>query len=153
MKYPWYVSLATLGPLGYTQGSGTWATLVTLPLAYLVASHVADPLTHGLILMVLMIATLMCVQYAMAFFPGDHDPSAIVLDEIIGCFIVWWNLPLNAFSLIAGVCIFRVLDIFKPFGINRIENLTSPWGIVLDDVVAALLTNVVVRLLIVFIYS
>ena len=152
MKSAWYVSLATLGPLGYLKGSGTWATLITLPLVYVLGNYFLDPLLHAAILCVLLIGTLLCVQYASRFFPGDSDPSAIVLDEVIGCLIVWYGIPLHGFSLIVGLCSFRMLDIFKPLGINQIEDLKSPWGIVFDDVVAALIANAFVRVLLHVLY-
>jgi phosphatidylglycerophosphatase A len=40
---------------------------------------------------------------------------------------------------IAGFLLFRLFDIAKPFGIRKLEDLPGGWGIMFDDVAAALL--------------
>ena len=75
------------------------------------------------------------------------DPSCIILDEMVAmpfCFIglqekamalfpVWWYM-------LAGFVLFRIFDIFKPFGIKKLQELPGGLGVVIDDVVAALAT-------------
>jgi len=39
---------------------------------------------------------------------------------------------------LAGVALFRLFDIAKPLGIRRLQELPGGWGIVIDDVAAAL---------------
>ena len=46
---------------------------------------------------------------------------------------------------LGGLLLFRLFDIAKPFGIRRVQNLTGGWGVVVDDVAAALLTCVVLH--------
>jgi phosphatidylglycerophosphatase A len=36
---------------------------------------------------------------------------------------------------------FRLLDIFKPFPVNRLEGLKGVWGVMADDVAAGLLAG------------
>jgi phosphatidylglycerophosphatase A len=57
------------------------------------------------------------------------------------CFIGWPALlpvaPRWAI-LLAGLALFRLFDITKPFGIDKLQDLPAGWGIVIDDVAAAL---------------
>jgi phosphatidylglycerophosphatase A len=40
--------------------------------------------------------------------------------------------------LLAGFGLFRLFDILKPFGISRLQSLPGGWGVVADDLAAAL---------------
>jgi phosphatidylglycerophosphatase A len=72
------------------------------------------------------------------------DAGEIVLDEVIAiplCFLGWRTLHGVAPAwvlLAAGFALFRLFDIVKPFGIGRLQSLPGGWGVVADDVVAAL---------------
>jgi len=56
------------------------------------------------------------------------------------------GLPFNLFFAAAGFIIFRVLDIFKPYPIRLLEkHFSGGAGIVLDDVAAGILSNLVLR--------
>jgi len=49
-------------------------------------------------------------------------------------------------SVITGFLVFRVLDIWKPYPIRYFEKrLSGGLGIVMDDVVAGLLSNLILR--------
>jgi phosphatidylglycerophosphatase A len=49
-------------------------------------------------------------------------------------------------SVIAGFLVFRALDIWKPYPIRYFEKrLSGGLGIVMDDVVAGLLSNLILR--------
>ena len=84
---------------------------------------------------------------------GEEDPGCIVIDEIAGIILTLSGLPFNITSMTAGFLIFRVLDIWKPYPIRRLENKFSGGiGIVLDDVVAGILSNVILRVFIIVVY-
>jgi phosphatidylglycerophosphatase A len=77
---------------------------------------------------------------------GEEDPGCIVIDEIAGIILTLSGLPFNITSMTAGFLIFRALDIWKPYPIRLLENKFSGGiGIVLDDVVAGILSNVILR--------
>jgi phosphatidylglycerophosphatase A len=48
---------------------------------------------------------------------------------------------------------FRLFDIWKPFGINKLQNYPGGIGVVVDDLAAALLTAAVLYLLAFFAVS
>ena len=57
------------------------------------------------------------------------------------------GLPFNLRSVVIGFIIFRAFDIFKPYPIRRMERrLSGGVGVVLDDVVAGIYSNLVLRL-------
>jgi phosphatidylglycerophosphatase A len=66
---------------------------------------------------------------------GLKDPQVVVVDEVAGMLVTM--LPLRVVSwqgVLAGLVIFRVLDVLKPWPIRRLEALPGGWGIVMDDV-------------------
>ena len=81
------------------------------------------------------------IQQALTFFKVA-DPSYIILDEVIGCLITFIGIPVCGLSLFAGFLLFRMFDILKPFGIQRVEKLPGAWGVLLDDCVAGLFANI-----------
>ena len=77
-----------------------------------------------------------------------NDPGCIIIDEIAGFMVALFGLPFNAIYASAGFAIFRLLDILKPFPIRLIEKkLSGGTAIVMDDVVAGIFSNLVLRVL------
>ena len=76
------------------------------------------------------------------------DPGCIVIDEIAGIILTLSGLPFNITSVTAGFLVFRALDIWKPYPIRLLENkFAGGIGIVLDDVAAGILSNLILRFL------
>jgi phosphatidylglycerophosphatase A len=72
----------------------------------------------------------------------------VVADEIVGYLASVCCLPFTWFSVIGGFLIFRLMDIFKPFPIRKIDQeMPGGWGIVLDDVLAGIYTNILLRVI------
>jgi phosphatidylglycerophosphatase A len=78
---------------------------------------------------------------------GIVDPSFVVMDEVAGQLITLFLIPFSWTAAIAGFVLFRIMDIVKPFPANRAEHLPGGWGIMLDDVLAGIYGNLVLRLL------
>ena len=81
----------------------------------------------------------------------DPDPSFVVIDEVVGMWIALFLLPFTPLALFLSFIVFRLLDIVKPFPARRLEHLPGGWGIMTDDVVAAIYANVIVRIILKFI--
>jgi phosphatidylglycerophosphatase A len=75
------------------------------------------------------------------------DPAMIVIDEACGMMLALFFVPFNIYSVILGFFIFRILDILKPPPARRLEKLTGSLGIMFDDIVAALYTNIILQFL------
>ena len=71
----------------------------------------------------------------------------IVIDEACGMLLALVFVPMNLFSVILGFFIFRILDILKPPPAKRMEKLTGSLGVMFDDIVAAIYTNLILQII------
>ena len=71
---------------------------------------------------------------------NDHDPSEVVIDEAVGMWIALFMLPQSIAIYSMAFIFFRIFDIFKPSFIYRVQNLPGGWGIMMDDVLAGIIT-------------
>ena len=128
-----------LGKLPFAPGS--WGSLGALLLWLLL------PVTFSVHLSVIIILFVLGVYSSsrMAKYLDDHDPSEVVIDEVVGMGISLFMLPHNFLLYLLSFILFRVFDILKPSFIYRIQNLSGGWGIMLDDVLAGLLTFTIVK--------
>ena len=78
---------------------------------------------------------------------GREDPGYIVIDEVAGMLATLLWLPVTWLGALVGFLAFRVFDIFKPFPARSAERLPRGWGVMADDLVAAVYGHLVVRLL------
>ena len=122
---------------------GTFGTLLGVPLAYLFGFK------WWLVLLVSLLfypLALKSVEY-MIELTRERDPESVVIDEILGYFVIFLWVEPTLKTLILAFVIFRLLDIFKPFPINLFERLPRGHGVVADDVVAGLITGFILKLL------
>ena len=74
---------------------------------------------------------------------GVHDHPGIVWDEIAGMYLVLLVAPPEIIAWALGFALFRLFDIWKPWPIRDLDHrLGGGLGIMLDDLVAALYTAV-----------
>jgi len=146
MKKSLCVRIATLGPIGYSLASGTVATIVTMPIMYMMRLGVDSSAIYLMLLIAALLASVPVINCALDYFKEDQDPSQIVLDEFIGCLVTFYAVPLCWQTMLAGFVLFRFFDITKWFGIQKAERLIGAWGVLLDDVLAAILANVIIRI-------
>ena len=148
------LNIATLGPLGRAKRApGTFGSAAGL-LYQVVLFHplgMVQPLWLGAVMTVLF--ALIGLWFAVAicgeaeFRLGRRDPGEVVLDEFVVmplCFLGWPLMMVDdwppAVIFFAGFALFRLFDIAKPLGIARLQSLPGGWGVVADDVAAALAT-------------
>jgi len=84
-----------------------------------------------------------CEEYLKA-----KDHPCIVIDEMGGFLMSVFAFSFSFRFLILGFILFRLFDIIKPFKINKINKLPRGWGVVLDDLAAGVLANLVLRIII-----
>ena len=123
-----------LGKLPFAPGS--WGSLGAL-LLWLIL-----PVTFSVHLSVIIILFVLGVYSSsrMAKYLDDHDPSEVVIDEVVGMGISLFMLPHSFTLYLLAFCLFRLFDILKPSFIYHIQKLPAGWGIMLDDVLAGLFT-------------
>lgn len=81
---------------------------------------------------------------------GKKDAPQIVIDEVAGMLLCLVGITLTPATLILSFVLFRAMDIGKVFPACRAQRLPGSLGILLDDVIAAAYTQVLVRLMIPF---
>ena len=79
-----------------------------------------------------------------------HDAGPIVIDEIIGIFITCALVPHTPLVLGLGFVLFRIMDIAKPYPVNRSQDLSGGLGVVMDDILAAIYAHLVLRGILIF---
>ena len=77
---------------------------------------------------------------------GIEDPGVVVVDEVAGMWVTLLFLPLTPFTAVVGFFAFRVMDVFKPYPARQLEQLHGGWGIMADDLMAAVYANLLVRI-------
>jgi phosphatidylglycerophosphatase A len=75
------------------------------------------------------------------------DAKMIVIDEVCGMLLALYFVPFSMFSVILGFFLFRILDILKPWPAKRMERLTGAMGVMFDDIVAAIYTNLLLQII------
>ena len=138
--------LATGFGVGYSPiAPGTLGTLVAIPVYYFL-SNILSPVYE--ITLVGFFFLSVWVSENGERFLGKKDDQRIVIDEIMGFLITMLWVPKTLLFVIIGFFLFRFFDILKPFPIRRLEKgFKGGFGIVLDDVVAGVYANIVLRLI------
>ncbi len=120
-----------------TPAPGTVGGLWGLPLAWAIMQLPTLGWQVVATLLVGLVATNICSR-AVRMIGGD-DPQEIVLDEIAALPIVYLASGLQNWRVLwAGWLLFRLFDITKPPPARNLEKLPGGWGVVADDVAAAL---------------
>lgn len=139
---------------------GTWGSLppVALAAGLLVAGlgPAAAPwawyCTLGAVVVIFSLACIIQGDAAEAVF-GRKDPSQAVADETAGMALALIAVPPGAFAsteraalwLGAAFVAFRLADIIKPPPCRGLQRLAGGWGILIDDLIAAIYAGVAVH--------
>jgi len=134
---------STLGPIGYCPASGTIASIATIPL---IIGLSVLPLLYTIVSVCIFFGGIFAIQKTISNFESS-DPSEIVIDEVMGIFITFFMIPLTIKTMIVGFALFRLFDISKSCGVKWWEQFNGPWGIMLDDMWAGVLSNIIVHML------
>lgn len=141
------LALATGLGLGYspiapgTVGS-VWGLLLTLALRQWLA-----PAPEAAAIVALALVGVPLCGAAVRALGRGKDPGAIVFDEIVSLPMTFFLLPIDGPGvLVTGWLLNRVFDIVKPWPTRRLERLPGGWGVMADDWMAGLYSNLVLRL-------
>ncbi|MCK4601726.1 MAG: phosphatidylglycerophosphatase A [Phycisphaerae bacterium] len=136
---------------------GTWgsAAICAIFLAVAFGSGGRAVCVTGTMIVLALAATAGCVALgggAEQTF-GKKDPSHCTLDEWAGQAVTFILLPLGAdwrgylLAAAVGFTAFRFFDIIKPPPARYLERLPRGWGLVADDLAAAIYANALCQLL------
>ena len=76
------------------------------------------------------------------------DPSRVVIDEVAGMCIGLLFLPVNIIFVLGALILFRFFDIAKPLFIRKMELMPGGLGIMMDDVLAGVYTNIILQVIV-----
>ncbi len=114
---------------------GTWGSIAALPFAYAIVTLAGSAAL--LIATVVLFGVGWWAAQVYAEAAGDKDPSAVVVDEVVGQWLVLLAAPPAVGHYLVALILFRVLDILKPPPARQIDrDLGGGLGIMLDDVAA-----------------
>jgi phosphatidylglycerophosphatase A len=129
------------------------------------------PIVCAILLFVILGAIGIWSTSQVVRYSGVKDPQYIVIDEVAGqhltlllpliplaiphlrhhfdlsMYAMFFALSLvNWKYLLAGLILFRVFDIWKPFPCRQLENLPGGWGVMADDWMAGVYAAILLRL-------
>lgn len=131
--------IATFFGIGYLPVMpGTFGSIAGVAIYYFLAKH--EYVFYGLLFLLIMLGFGACGRAENAF--KRKDPRSIVIDEVVGVMIAFILVPVTWINIIIVFVLFRLIDIFKPFPIRKIEKVPGSFGIMLDDIVAGFYANI-----------
>ncbi len=136
--------IATLGFIGYMPiAPGTFGSAVTMLYFILIKPSIF----HNAVLLLIIISLGIIASGKTETILNEKDSRHIVIDEVGGYALSVFLLQSNLMTYIMAFFIFRFFDILKPPPIRYIERRVSGGtGIMLDDLIAGIYTNITIQL-------
>ena len=135
---------------------GTWCSLpVAVIFAAMCHFGVLAPLISLVMAVLVLFGSAICVIFAPAIIAatGKDDPREVVADELAGQALTFLAVPFLItadistkqifITTVLGFMLFRLFDIFKPWPIRKVEKLPKGWGVLADDLLAAVFAAIV----------
>ncbi len=139
----YYLTATVLGLGNAPFAPGTVGSLAGLLLCFALRGHL---LLYSIVFLVLFAAGVIS-SFKVEEASGEKDPSMIVIDEFACIFVAFFLVPMTLPAVIAGFALYRVLDIVKIPPMRSLENIPGGWGIMLDDLMAGIYTNLALHIL------
>jgi phosphatidylglycerophosphatase A len=116
---------------------GTWGSAVALPLGWAINYYFG---AQGLPIAIIALFFLgWWASSAYMKVTGEKDPGAIVIDEVVGQWIVMISAPPTIIGYGACFLLFRLFDVLKPFPIFLLDrHVKGGLGVMVDDVMAGI---------------
>ena len=127
---------------------GTAGTLVGIPI-YLALSRVPWSIYFAIVVAITFLACYVSHEAERIF--GEKDPPRVVIDEIVGFLWTMFLVGPTFLHVLVGFILFRFFDILKVFPAGYFQKkLPGGFGVVMDDVVAGMYSNIALLLIIKF---
>ena len=138
--------LATAAYVGYVPvAPGTFGSMAGL-LVYAIVRLAANPVAEPVAIVVALVAGIWSAGVAERSM--GKDPGPVVIDEVLGMLVTLAFLDVKPIGALVGFFLFRVLDVVKPYPADRLEHLHGGTGIMLDDLMAGVYCNLILRMVI-----
>jgi len=121
---------------------GSFGTLLAWPIFWLLGPRLDVLAYFGVLAAFFAIGVWACDVTGRAL--GSPDHGGMVWDETTAFLLVLFFTPVYGFWQIGAFLVFRAFDILKPPPIRYYERMfKGGWGVMIDDIVAAFYTLIV----------
>ena len=146
-----YKTIATAFGSGYSPlAPGTAGAIVACGLLWFFNQyHIISTDSNPFIFIVLIVLTTLIGFFTINQLSEEwgEDPSKVVIDEVVGMWITMIFIPFTWINVLLGFILFRFFDIAKPLGVRKMENLKGGLGVMMDDVLAGVYSNIILYLI------
>ena len=143
--------IATCFKVGYLPfAPGTWGSVFAILLWWVLLKDIHTYIFGAIIIIFLLIGIV--VSNIIIDQSGDHDPSYIIIDELVGQWLALFLIPDGFFNIAISFILFRFFDIIKPWPIRLIEKLPKGLGVMSDDLTAGLITLVLIQVINIYLF-
>ena len=143
--------IATCFKVGYLPfAPGTWGSVFAILLWWVLLKDLNTYIFGAIIIIFLLIGIV--VSNIIIDQSGDHDPSHIIIDELVGQWLALFLIPDGFFNIVISFILFRFFDIIKPWPIRLIEKLPKGLGVMSDDLTAGLITLVLIQVINIYLF-
>jgi len=143
MKILWKTISMFFGAGYFPLAPGTFTSLLIVLLYKFLLVHLSWPLYLLIFLLLCSLGTFSAGYYSREL--KHNDPRKIVIDEACGQLVVCFQIPQDWLSICLSFLLFRFFDILKPYPIRKLEKLPQGWGIMADDIVAAIYSGLILH--------
>jgi phosphatidylglycerophosphatase A len=124
---------------------GTFASLLVLGIVPLLYRRWN---LYGVILVWVFILGILSANYLTQYW-HKKDDQRINIDEFFGMLLGFFLVPrITVLILIVGFFLFRFFDILKPLAIRSAEKIRGGVGVMFDDLLAGLYTNLLLQIIV-----
>ncbi len=127
---------------------GTYGTLVGMAVYILLRILKVGPLDYMIVTAAIFFIGVYTSTKAEVII-GTKDSGHIVIDEIFGYLLTMFLIPLGFKMLVLSFFINRFLDITKPFPAKNLHHLRGGWGVMFDDLISGIYSNLVMQTLVI----
>ena len=150
-----FLSIFYIGYINFAPG--TWASLASIIIMFLFFELLSIPLLISIFFFIaLFFISVFLINYFSSF-DNSKDSKHIVIDELLGIYTIFFFYEFiyiynHIITLILIFLFFRFFDIIKIFPANFIDQkFKNGYGVILDDIIAAIYTILTLVILNVFI--
>lgn len=134
--------------IGYLKGGGTITAVICCILWWRVQANGEFNMVMIPVTMLLIITGIWCATKVES--DWGKDSSRVVIDEAAGMCVSLLFVPVTLSYIVTGLLLFRFFDIVKPLFIRKAETLQGGWGVMTDDILAGIYTNLILQVLVYF---
>lgn len=132
--------------IGYIKGGGTIVAAIWCIIWYGTRAAGSFEIKGALFTLVVLVIGILSANSVEKYW--GKDSSRVVIDEAAGMGISLLLVPVELKYILSAFILFRFFDIVKPLMIRKVESFPGGWGVMLDDVLAGLYTNLLLHIIV-----